>query len=194
MRSFSGCWTCRLRRKKCDENHPLCDACAALHITCYYDQDKPEWMDGGVRQKEITERLKREVRGKAHRHRGQRAVRGSGDCVPGAEAPTGKPVAQPQEPPCYLATPVTDLLTATPDSSHKGHNDAMGQSADVPTLWPRLEADGILDYREACGGVASGWPDACLVMCFTSKISFPSSSLSIAPLSSKAADRGSWTC
>lgn len=50
MRSFSGCWTCRLRRKKCDEQHPVCNGCVALNITCYYDLEKPEWMDGGPKQ------------------------------------------------------------------------------------------------------------------------------------------------
>ncbi|KAI4858564.1 fungal-specific transcription factor domain-containing protein [Hypoxylon rubiginosum] len=74
IRSFNGCWTCRLRRKKCDERRPVCDTCAALHITCHYDQEKPEWMDGGVRQEEMAERLKREVRETAHLRRGERAV------------------------------------------------------------------------------------------------------------------------
>lgn len=74
IRSFNGCWTCRLRRKKCDEKRPVCDTCAALHITCHYDQEKPEWMDGGVRQEEMAEQLKREVKEKAHRRRGERAV------------------------------------------------------------------------------------------------------------------------
>jgi hypothetical protein len=69
-RSFNGCWTCRLRRKKCDEIHPECGACAALYITCHYDQNKPEWMDGDVRQEDMAERLKREVKEKAHRRRG----------------------------------------------------------------------------------------------------------------------------
>jgi C6 transcription factor Pro1 len=73
IRSSNGCWTCRLRRKKCDEKHPVCDTCAALHITCHYNQDKPEWMDGGVRQEEMAERLKREVKEKTHHRRGERA-------------------------------------------------------------------------------------------------------------------------
>jgi hypothetical protein len=73
IRSSNGCWTCRLRRKKCDEKRPVCDTCAALHITCHYNQDKPEWMDGGVRQEEMAERLKREVKEKTHRRRGERA-------------------------------------------------------------------------------------------------------------------------
>ena len=68
-RSSHGCWTCKVRRKKCDEKHPVCDACAALYITCHYSPDKPEWMDGGTRQEETAERLKREVKEQAHRRR-----------------------------------------------------------------------------------------------------------------------------
>ncbi|KAF3403337.1 Transcriptional regulatory protein UME6 [Talaromyces pinophilus] len=74
-RSFNGCWTCRLRRKKCDEYRPICDTCSALQITCYYDQEKPDWMDGGAKQEEMANRLKREVkesrrgdRNLGHRH------------------------------------------------------------------------------------------------------------------------------
>ncbi|KAI0378122.1 fungal-specific transcription factor domain-containing protein [Hypomontagnella monticulosa] len=74
IRSSNGCWTCRLRRKKCDENHPVCDTCSALHITCHYSQDKPEWMDNGARQEEMAERLKREVKENAHRRIWGRAV------------------------------------------------------------------------------------------------------------------------
>ncbi|TVY41768.1 Pestheic acid cluster transcriptional regulator [Lachnellula subtilissima] len=35
---------------------------------------KPEWMDGGVRQEEMAEELKREVKEKAHLRRGERAL------------------------------------------------------------------------------------------------------------------------
>lgn len=65
-RSSNGCWTCRLRRKKCDEKQPVCDICATLLITCHNSQDKPDWMDGGARQEEMASRLKREVKEKAH--------------------------------------------------------------------------------------------------------------------------------
>ncbi|KAK6364214.1 hypothetical protein LTS17_012385 [Exophiala oligosperma] len=73
-RSFNGCWTCRLRRKKCDESPLTCDACTALHITCHYSQEKPDWMDGGLRQKEMAEQIKREVKGNAHLRPVQRSA------------------------------------------------------------------------------------------------------------------------
>lgn len=69
MRSYDGCWTCRLRRKKCDEERPICGVCSALQITCYYDDAKPEWMDGSQKQKEMAEQLKRDVKLSAARRR-----------------------------------------------------------------------------------------------------------------------------
>ena len=44
IRSTKGCWSCRLRKKKCDERHPVCVACASLNITCYGYGQKPGWM------------------------------------------------------------------------------------------------------------------------------------------------------
>ncbi|KAF2014972.1 hypothetical protein BU24DRAFT_423891 [Aaosphaeria arxii CBS 175.79] len=74
MRSFTGCWTCRLRRKKCDERQPVCDGCSSLQITCHYGSDKPEWMDGGARQEQMVASIKREVRDQAYRRREGRAA------------------------------------------------------------------------------------------------------------------------
>ncbi|KAL1873503.1 hypothetical protein Daus18300_003866 [Diaporthe australafricana] len=64
-RSSEGCWTCRLRRKKCDEARPHCAACEVLEISCLYNDEKPEWMDGGTRQAEKAEEVKAEVKKKA---------------------------------------------------------------------------------------------------------------------------------
>ncbi|KAI1144310.1 fungal-specific transcription factor domain-containing protein [Hypoxylon sp. FL0543] len=85
IRSFNGCWTCRLRRKKCDEKHPVCGVCSALRITCHFGQEKPDWMDGGVRQEEMAERLKREVREKAQQRREGRDARISSGHTSGTE-------------------------------------------------------------------------------------------------------------
>lgn len=56
------CWTCRVRRKKCDRTKPRCNACAVLEITCHYSEARPEWMDGGEKQNEMAKRIKAEVR------------------------------------------------------------------------------------------------------------------------------------
>ncbi|KAF2810303.1 uncharacterized protein BDZ99DRAFT_563187 [Mytilinidion resinicola] len=130
MRSSNGCWTCRLRRKKCDEKHPVCDVCAALCITCHSFLDaRPEWMDGGAKQEEMAEQLKREVKEKAHRRRGDRVVHISSDYVSTDEASTVDLMALPQKPPMDLATPICDLLRKTPGI----HNDGMAPSPEAST-------------------------------------------------------------
>ena len=72
MKNAHGCWTCRLRRKKCDEKKPVCGACGTLDIRCHYEQDKkPEWMNGGLKQVEMSEQVKREIKIKARQRRGE---------------------------------------------------------------------------------------------------------------------------
>ncbi|KAB5578140.1 fungal-specific transcription factor domain-containing protein [Coniochaeta sp. 2T2.1] len=90
-RSSNGCWTCRLRRKKCDQKQPICDTCSTLLITCHNGQEKPEWMDGGARQEEMAEQLKREVKEKAHfrLRRWERAVQYQNEERPPAETNNG---------------------------------------------------------------------------------------------------------
>ncbi|GAP85277.2 putative c6 transcription [Rosellinia necatrix] len=66
---MAGCWTCRLRRKKCDEARPVCAACEALQIDCHYSDAKPGWMDGGARERQMADELKAMVRQKASERR-----------------------------------------------------------------------------------------------------------------------------
>ncbi|OAA62897.1 Zn(2)-C6 fungal-type DNA-binding domain protein [Niveomyces insectorum RCEF 264] len=73
-RSSDGCWTCRLRRKRCSETRPVCDECAMLEIMCYYSDKKPSWMDNGDRQKAMANRLKAEVKNRALWRREKRSL------------------------------------------------------------------------------------------------------------------------
>ncbi|KAF5535415.1 Zn(2)-C6 fungal-type DNA-binding domain-containing protein [Fusarium napiforme] len=68
MARIKSCWTCRLRRKKCDQGQPACQTCSALNIQCHYSPDRPDWMDGGAKQDEITRRLKVQVKQGKERH------------------------------------------------------------------------------------------------------------------------------
>ncbi|KAH7354617.1 fungal-specific transcription factor domain-containing protein [Rhexocercosporidium sp. MPI-PUGE-AT-0058] len=56
-RSKGACWTCRLRRKKCDELSPICVACSSHALPCY-GYSKPDWADGGSMQKAKLEELR----------------------------------------------------------------------------------------------------------------------------------------
>ncbi|KAH8599223.1 fungal-specific transcription factor domain-containing protein [Bisporella sp. PMI_857] len=61
-RSQTGCWTCRVRKKKCDETFPICTSCHVRGITCHGFGQKPEWMDGGAREKEVLVGLQKAVK------------------------------------------------------------------------------------------------------------------------------------
>lgn len=69
LRSLRGCWTCRLRRKKCDETRPVCTTCSTLEVTCHYGEAKPTWMDGGRREKEKTAEIKVMIKARAGERR-----------------------------------------------------------------------------------------------------------------------------
>ena len=43
-RTRSGCITCRIRKKKCDERRPSCNACTSRELPCYgYNEELPKW-------------------------------------------------------------------------------------------------------------------------------------------------------
>jgi hypothetical protein len=122
MRTSNGCWTCRLRRKKCDEVQPICDTCAALSITCHFDQDaKPDWMDGGLRQEEMAEHIKREVKEKAHQRRGERMADTSGGNTSVSQASTS------ESPPMNTPSPLSGLF----ETSREQGNDEMEVSINA---------------------------------------------------------------
>ena len=62
LRSKQGCWTCRLRKKKCDERAPHCSTCESLSLPCYGFGPKPDWMDNGEAERAVMEGLKQAVR------------------------------------------------------------------------------------------------------------------------------------
>ncbi|KAA8648877.1 hypothetical protein EYZ11_006417 [Aspergillus tanneri] len=59
-RSRSGCFTCRLRRKKCDEKHPSCGACNNLCVKCEYK--RPIWWGNAEQRKIQKERIKNKIK------------------------------------------------------------------------------------------------------------------------------------
>ena len=58
----TGCWTCRLRRKRCDSVRPACGSCKNLEIICYSGEARPPWMDGGPQQKQVSETIKGRIK------------------------------------------------------------------------------------------------------------------------------------
>ncbi|KAH8900583.1 hypothetical protein GQ53DRAFT_835565 [Thozetella sp. PMI_491] len=76
LRSKRGCWTCRLRKKKCDEGQPFCSTCTSLAITCYGYGPKPDWMDNSQKRRTILIGLAGAVRSTSKRmHRSGTATK-----------------------------------------------------------------------------------------------------------------------
>ena len=71
-RSSSGCWTCRLRRKKCDESRPRCSSCNSLQISCFGYGPKPDWMDGSDMERAVAKATLDAVRQTTSRNRRSR--------------------------------------------------------------------------------------------------------------------------
>ncbi|KAF1355327.1 fungal-specific transcription factor domain-containing protein [Delphinella strobiligena] len=59
-RSRTGCFTCRLRRKKCDEGKPHCRACKHLGLKCEYK--RPMWWSDGDSRRRNKETIKSAIR------------------------------------------------------------------------------------------------------------------------------------
>jgi hypothetical protein len=94
LRSAKGCWTCRLRRKKCDERSPICSLCDSLMISCYGYGPKPDWMNGGEIEKEKLEGFKQIVkytsrrRGKSKQNSSQQSHSDHENILPNAPQST----------------------------------------------------------------------------------------------------------
>lgn len=58
-RSKTGCWTCRVRKKKCSEQRPNCNECIKLGLKCAgYSVNKPEFMASPVKQRQKISEIK----------------------------------------------------------------------------------------------------------------------------------------
>ncbi|KAK6810708.1 ustiloxin B cluster transcription factor ustR [Aspergillus parasiticus] len=69
QRRKTGCWTCRLRRKKCNEDGQPCSNCEARGVFCHGYGPKPSWKDRGEREREEAQRLQLISRARTRRAR-----------------------------------------------------------------------------------------------------------------------------
>ncbi|KAF4493518.1 Zn2 Cys6 DNA-binding [Fusarium agapanthi] len=55
-RSRKGCLTCRIRKKKCDEELPVCSACRSRDLACYgFNVPPPPWIRNKASWKDVLE-------------------------------------------------------------------------------------------------------------------------------------------
>ncbi|PWY87259.1 C6 transcription factor [Aspergillus sclerotioniger CBS 115572] len=73
-RSLNGCWTCRVRRKKCDETRPACTRCISLDLECHGYGPRPFWMDNGALQNEQASKFRQMVSQARSRKRRQKLL------------------------------------------------------------------------------------------------------------------------
>ncbi|KAL4815882.1 fungal-specific transcription factor domain-containing protein [Aspergillus spinulosporus] len=119
-RSRNGCYTCRLRRKKCDETRPNCVACSSLGVSCEYR--KPSWWISTQARTLQKDKIKQKVRETKVLQKEVALQEYIKHAVPSARA-REMPVSKPQTPPIqdtvsapfdpsasYMPTPTTASL------------------------------------------------------------------------------------
>ncbi|KAL7920132.1 fungal-specific transcription factor domain-containing protein [Trichoderma austrokoningii] len=67
--SSKTCWTCRIRKKRCDRKQPACSACRSLDITCHDGNSRPSWVNDDCARDEIADQIRAQVREKAESRR-----------------------------------------------------------------------------------------------------------------------------
>ncbi|KAK9773916.1 hypothetical protein AB5N19_05678 [Seiridium cardinale] len=108
----------------------------------------------------MAEQLKREVREKAHRRLGKRAVLASRERISDPEITTSQPVGLPQESRRDQVLPVHDHRSAIPDA----RNHRIELSSDASTIRPRRGTDCTLASEDARGSIGFGRSDTILLM------------------------------
>ncbi|KAK9242768.1 hypothetical protein V1506DRAFT_47199 [Lipomyces tetrasporus] len=79
-RTRTGCWTCRLRRKKCSEEKPACAACLRLKLACDGYGDRPDFMKSAEAMARKRDEIRRSIRvfkGQPFAHRADESDAGS---------------------------------------------------------------------------------------------------------------------
>ncbi|KAL4804835.1 fungal-specific transcription factor domain-containing protein [Aspergillus unguis] len=140
-RSRDGCYTCRLRRKKCDEAHPNCSSCEALGVNCEYR--KPSWWistQARALQKDKIKARVRETKVEQKELALQEYIKNAVPLRKPREAPISKPQTPPMEPiqatePVIYETSMSYIPTPTTASlmpNMYGYDTGFGNSTYIP--------------------------------------------------------------
>ena len=74
---MQGCWTCRVRRKRCEDISGRCATCTRLGLACDGYGPKPHWVDGGDRERLRRQELKTAIKLRLHRRHANRNSTGN---------------------------------------------------------------------------------------------------------------------
>ncbi|OAQ72181.1 C6 sexual development transcription factor (Pro1) [Pochonia chlamydosporia 170] len=96
-RSRTGCYTCRLRRKKCDEGTPLCTACKHLGLQCEYK--RPMWWSNNDARRKQKEDIKSIIKRKKLAEKTSNSIQTSVSPPPGLShsVPTSATYSDPMD-------------------------------------------------------------------------------------------------
>ncbi|CAJ0538612.1 Ff.00g066390.m01.CDS01 [Fusarium sp. VM40] len=122
MRNNGSCWICRVRHKKCDETHPECQNCTTLGLSCLYGDPKPEWMDNGQLQRQMSQRLKTQVKRNARNRRARQMIDKITQDLNDTRLPPSQAIVDPLSPalngyPIPLATSTSESTDDTTPAS-----------------------------------------------------------------------------
>lgn len=159
MRPFpSGCWTCKLRHRKCDSKTPACRECLDRQIPCHGYGPKPLWMDGAVAETRELTRIKKAVKQHVRNLRKSQNRDRQAERDRHSAARTNPP----QVPSENLATPPTRavVVLSPPSPSEQAPEDAFhelgeGCSGDLVSPSSGHSHDPVQDERSTSTGPQS---------------------------------------
>ncbi|KAJ7650027.1 fungal-specific transcription factor domain-containing protein [Roridomyces roridus] len=136
VRAKSGCYTCRIRRKKCDEhqNHEgYCDTCVRLRLQCLgFGAKRPEWLRESRNVSEMRDKIKvfLAAQGMIKGHAGAGA-RGSDQALPILK------LEEDSTTPSSSESPPTPALTLSPIETprHLQHESAIRDQHIPSSAW-----------------------------------------------------------
>ena len=145
-RTRSGCWTCRLRRKKCDEQGLPCSNCSTRGVFCHGYGLKPSWKDRGEQEKGEASRLQIQSRAR-RRSRSDATV-----CITDDTEP------RPATVPALL--PETSLSTQQPTSNSTHSDVATATPVDDHSEFGLLHSPSLLRDISWTMDLNSMWADS----------------------------------
>ncbi|TGJ65804.1 hypothetical protein EYR41_009750 [Orbilia oligospora] len=114
VRTRTGCWTCRFRKKKCDEARPACEQCSHLRLICDGYDSQPVWMKDPEKAAEKKAEIKKQmVRRSRRRKKNQDPTK--------AQLPSQRPHA-----------PLPNINPPTPPPTTISNNDTCFQQQPEP--------------------------------------------------------------
>ncbi|RDL34590.1 putative Transcriptional regulatory protein pro1 [Venustampulla echinocandica] len=109
-RSRTGCYTCRLRRKKCDEGSPSCTACKHLGLRCEYK--RPMWWSNNEQRRQQKDNIKMIIKRKKLSEKPSSTT--NQVMAPGGETPPGLSHSLPTS--ATFSDPLDRMRSASIDS------------------------------------------------------------------------------